>query len=244
MNLGVLILVAIPLAVYLLVLVFSARDFSAAGTHDAHAEPASHDALEAADQTRTDQAVIETPDQTIESAQDSAHEQNAPTPVADQTLTAEPGTTVTAVGMIAQTQTLSPDEPSSPVESSVLAQASPTENAMTEAQTPPSAITEQPADSADSSEPVPSPESQTASPPTTAQPTGATPPSGETSQVTENKGPQPVLSGQPLILPDDAPKYAFDYSGRLWVEKKRRGFFRQLRRPQLPPEDPENKSKR
>lgn len=43
-----------------------------------------------------------------------------------------------------------------------------------------------------------------------------------------------------LKLPDKAsPKYAFDYKGRLWVEKKNRGFFRQLRRPNLPPDEPQ-----
>ena len=43
----------------------------------------------------------------------------------------------------------------------------------------------------------------------------------------------------PVILPgDSSPKFVFDYRGRLWVEKKRKGFFRQLRRPQLPPDEP------
>jgi hypothetical protein len=43
----------------------------------------------------------------------------------------------------------------------------------------------------------------------------------------------------PLVLPDKgSPKYAFDYRGRLWVEKKHKSFFRQLRRPQIPPEEP------
>ncbi len=43
----------------------------------------------------------------------------------------------------------------------------------------------------------------------------------------------------PLRLPEKgSPKFVFDYRGRLWVEKKNRGFFRQLRRPQLPPDEP------
>ncbi|MBI4671293.1 MAG: hypothetical protein HY741_06450 [Chloroflexi bacterium] len=43
----------------------------------------------------------------------------------------------------------------------------------------------------------------------------------------------------PLEFPSKgSPKYAFDYRGRLWVEKKRKSFFRQLRRPQIPPEEP------
>ena len=40
------------------------------------------------------------------------------------------------------------------------------------------------------------------------------------------------------LAAEGAPKYIFDYRGRLWVEKKNRGFFRQLRRPQLPPDEP------
>ncbi|HZQ05304.1 MAG TPA: hypothetical protein VFD70_01905 [Anaerolineae bacterium] len=40
------------------------------------------------------------------------------------------------------------------------------------------------------------------------------------------------------VVPEVPPKYVFDYRGRLWVEKKNRGFFRQLRRPHLPPDDP------
>jgi hypothetical protein len=56
---------------------------------------------------------------------------------------------------------------------------------------------------------------------------------------------EPVLPPGPLELPDKgSPKYAFDYRGRLWVEKKRKGFFRQLRRPQLPPEEPPTTSER
>lgn len=46
-------------------------------------------------------------------------------------------------------------------------------------------------------------------------------------------------SAGPLQLPPTgSPKFAFDYRGRLWIEKKQKGFFRQLRRPQLPPEEP------
>lgn len=39
--------------------------------------------------------------------------------------------------------------------------------------------------------------------------------------------------------PADSPKYMFDYRGRLWVEKRRKDFFRRLRRPNLPPEKPQ-----
>lgn len=50
----------------------------------------------------------------------------------------------------------------------------------------------------------------------------------------------PILPEGPLILADKgSPKYAFDYRGRLWIDKKHKSFFRQLRRPRLPPEEPQ-----
>jgi hypothetical protein len=56
----------------------------------------------------------------------------------------------------------------------------------------------------------------------------------------ESIEPEPIVPEGPLVLPEKgSPKFAFDYRGRLWVEKKRKGFFRQLRRPQLPPEEPD-----
>ncbi len=56
---------------------------------------------------------------------------------------------------------------------------------------------------------------------------------------------EPTMPKGPVVLPNnEPPKYAFDYRGRLWVEKKNKGFFRILRRPQLPPEEPPNKSER
>jgi len=49
-----------------------------------------------------------------------------------------------------------------------------------------------------------------------------------------------ALSDGPLQLPEKgSPKFVFDYRGRLWVEKKNRGFFKALRRPQLPPDEPD-----
>ncbi len=54
-----------------------------------------------------------------------------------------------------------------------------------------------------------------------------------------------ILPEGPVQLPEKgSPKYAFDYRGRLWVEKKRKGFFRQLRRPLMPPDEPQNNSSR
>lgn len=46
----------------------------------------------------------------------------------------------------------------------------------------------------------------------------------------------------PLQFPEKgSPKFTFDYRGRLWVEKKNKRFFKQLRRPQLPPDEPESR---
>ncbi|GIL15986.1 MAG: hypothetical protein BroJett039_11590 [Chloroflexota bacterium] len=51
---------------------------------------------------------------------------------------------------------------------------------------------------------------------------------------------QADLSDSPLRFPEKgSPKFVFDYRGRLWVEKKNKGFFRRLRRPQLPPDEPD-----
>jgi hypothetical protein len=62
------------------------------------------------------------------------------------------------------------------------------------------------------------------------------PAKAEPAQVPlQQKG--PASSAPPASLDSEPPKYVFDYQGRLWVEKKKRGFFRQLRRPKLPPED-------
>jgi hypothetical protein len=37
-----------------------------------------------------------------------------------------------------------------------------------------------------------------------------------------------------------APRFTLDYSGRLWIDRRRKGFFRRIRRRQpLPPHEPE-----
>ncbi len=65
------------------------------------------------------------------------------------------------------------------------------------------------------------------------------------TKALEADEPEPILPEGPIQLPEKgSPKYAFDYRGRLWVEKKNKGFFRQLRRPLLPPDDPQNNSNR
>ena len=40
------------------------------------------------------------------------------------------------------------------------------------------------------------------------------------------------------LYPDGPPQFQLDYSGKLWIDRKHKGFFRSLRRPHLPPEEP------
>lgn len=63
--------------------------------------------------------------------------------------------------------------------------------------------------------------------------------SAENSDTLEDDEADALPDG-PLQLPEKgSPKFVFDYRGRLWVEKKNRGFFKALRRPQLPPDEPD-----
>jgi len=63
--------------------------------------------------------------------------------------------------------------------------------------------------------------------------------SAENSDALEDDEADALPDG-PLQLPEKgSPKFVFDYRGRLWVEKKNRGFFKALRRPQLPPDEPD-----
>lgn len=82
-------------------------------------------------------------------------------------------------------------------------------------------------------------ENLSAEPNQAVEPTAAAaPPSAPEPEPDEDEA---ILSGEPLILPSKgSPKFAFDYRGRLWVEKKNKGFFKQLRRPQLPPDEPQS----
>lgn len=67
----------------------------------------------------------------------------------------------------------------------------------------------------------------------------------DAAESKETAEPLPVSPEGPVVFPSKGtPKYAFDYRGRLWVEKKQKSFFRQLRRPLLPPEDPPSNSGR
>ncbi len=40
------------------------------------------------------------------------------------------------------------------------------------------------------------------------------------------------------LYPDGAPQFKLDYSGKLWVDKRRKGYFKTLRRPNIPPDEP------
>lgn len=78
-----------------------------------------------------------------------------------------------------------------------------------------------------------------------AQTVSTAPDEPSTAEPPEADQPEPELPAGPLEFPSrGSPRYAFDYRGRLWVEKKHKGFFRQLRRPQIPPEEPPSNSGR
>ncbi len=40
------------------------------------------------------------------------------------------------------------------------------------------------------------------------------------------------------IYTDGSPQYRFDYQGRLWVEKKKKGLFQVIKDPKIPPDQP------
>lgn len=40
------------------------------------------------------------------------------------------------------------------------------------------------------------------------------------------------------LYPKGPPRYTLDYRGRLWIDKKQKGLFRTVRRPNLPPDEP------
>lgn len=247
MNLFVLILIAIPLVLYLVVLVFSSRDFDPGETTVSHADESAPVRGEQTGHLAEQETVSATPSDVAETAvldddklarsepgaNESAHAEVAVSvapslvvAVVDEPTSAE---AENAEELVADVVASEPEQPAAAngaaagIQDAEPAPPPAVETAAVLAETIPSepAISESPQAKVETTEPG----------------TSAEPPSKR-----EDESPQPILSGQPLILPEDAPKYAFDYRGRLWVEKKRRGFFRQLRRPQLPPEDPTDKS--
>lgn len=217
MNLLFVVIVAIPLGLYLLVLIASTRDFSPDGTPSTHSAdpvaptftdviqaaavaPVSSEDTRAAESAVTEPSRIEEPSVTAQDPNNSVAE----VATADNTPISA-GTEVEAVVIPASRE---PGPESTDIVPTALDQ-----EIAPNAQPPSPATPEQTAESN----------------------------STDVSPQADHDAPsEPILSGQPLILAQDAPKYAFDYRGRLWVEKKRRGFFRQLRRPQLPPDDPTN----
>ncbi len=50
--------------------------------------------------------------------------------------------------------------------------------------------------------------------------------------------PREEPSGIWKLYPDGPPQYKLDYRGNLWIDKKRKSFFKPLRRPNIPPEEP------
>lgn len=206
MNLEFLILIAIPLGLYLLVLIAWTRDFSPDG--ELSPQPVA--------------AVVST---TTEVIQDAAV---ASVTVADTHIEEPAVTAPDTNNSVADMATTDDATPSADTE--LISVVSPESREPTPEPTNlVSAALEQ--EIAPNGQPA-----SPAAPQQTAEPNSP----GVSPQADHDDPSEPILSGQPLILPGDSPKYAFDYRGRLWVEKKRRGFFRQLRRPQLPPDDPTN----
>ena len=69
---------------------------------------------------------------------------------------------------------------------------------------------------------------------TTAESTPTSTTADETSTTKKSRRRRRKIK-QPLE--EAAPRYAFDYTGRLWVQKNQRGFFRRVKKPNLPPEE-------
>lgn len=202
-----MILIAIPLGVYLLVLMFSTRDFSPDGKSETRAAEPLHDEPDPVAPETAEASMTALPPGVVETvviAQDGITPES-PTAIAQESNQPDADASIAPAALVTQAEHPAPDDPIRPIESTTIAH----------------------------------------SIPEATEKSSATSAATNLVQAGDEDESQPILSGQPLILPGkDAPKYAFDYRGRLWVEKKRRGFFRQLRRPQLPPDDPTNNSGR
>lgn len=235
MNITFLILIALPLGVYLLALLLQTREI---GAEDKPRERAQNAAVVLADESVVvetvapgmDERAVNEPSASIEIQETVSP--NAPAPIAAsaapdviethsvivQELASAPDAKETRVDAVAERV----DAPVSETQSSErveLATASDDARASVETALTEILPTQEINRTADDTEKI--------APVVVAQ---------ESIDETE---PEPILPEGPVILPEKgSPKFTFDYRGRLWIEKKRKGFFRQLRRPQLPPEDP------
>jgi len=217
-------LVVAPLAIYLIILVFSLQDIK---DETAPADDNSNSAEEIAEIATISEAPAEptaglpastTASRADEMISETRYAEALPEPVVGNTPPNAPSKTFapTATHVLDQ---ITPDETS--------------ENVAPRSETAPAEL-------------LPEASEQTAPPPehTTVEmiiTPSATDEQGEKIQDDENIEELLDTDG-PLLLPGKgSPKFTFDYRGRLWVEKKRKSFFRQLRRPQLPPDEPESR---
>jgi hypothetical protein len=201
-----LFLIALPLAVYLVVLLFATRDL----------EPATQDEDKRASELPSQDALA------VEAIQLS--ETAAERPSARESLASE---SIAAPNLAPEMHVK--ENLSAPAALTTLASALDAERVepRVEQEPPPQLSPPEPRAKQDSTPSTPSASELTSEPPLQAELAAAD------SDL--------ILPEGPLQFPDKgSPKYAFDYRGRLWVEKKRKSFFRQLRRPQIPPEEPQS----
>jgi hypothetical protein len=223
-DIAFLILVAAPLAIYLIILAFSLQDIKG---ENAPADDNPNSAKEDGEITTISETLAEPtivlPTSTAASRVDEflsemQHPEALPEPVVEKTPPNAPSETLVPTAMRIPAQ-ITADET--------------TENVAPRSETKPVELVPE------ASEPTaPPPEHSTAE--LIITPTA---PDELAENVQDDENIEELLDADgPLQLPGKgSPKFTFDYRGRLWVEKKRKSFFRQLRRPQLPPDEPESR---
>ncbi len=227
MNTEFLIVIVIPLGVYLIILLYNTRTFNPTELPvPAAPETTNDEETVALTETRTaeEHASLCAPapiSQADEPPQDLIAEQDLTTELAETApAPAERALELTAESSQTETETARLEPIAPPAEN---ANTAPALLEHTTRQDEPTALDETNAE------------------PETHSTASARQEDSATVAAIETIEPEPLLPEGPLQLPEKgSPKFAFDYRGRLWVEKKRKGFFRQLRRPQLPPDEPQS----
>lgn len=214
MNTAFLILVAAPLGVYLIALIMATRDLGAGETADETGAP----------------VAMELP--AAESAQEAEFEAVHTVAPVQELTSNEPltGLQSDAGTVAASTWDLESDAVPFALETTAAENENPLTDAPTLLEVAPTQTPAQSETTVEKNETPVTAESETILPESASSVTSQ--PDDETLEPDQ----EPL---GPLEFPSKgSPKYAFDYRGRLWVEKKRKSFFRQLRRPQIPPEEP------
>lgn len=246
-NLTFLFFIALPLGVYLIILVFQTRDFGDGdGLEQTHAPM---HAPVSAEPTLSHSHAPEV----AEPMYEAVAVVPVSTPALDQETTLVPSDAPTAAQAVSLVRIIPDSSPEIATAAGVVPpQSAPSDHTAPVEELPPTETVSAveptaPVAHADLSAvepeiaapPRPDLETTQSAPTNVSLPTPVPEPAkAETDDGTSDES-DPILPEGPVTLSDKgAPKYAFDYRGRLWVEKKRKGFFRQLRRPNLPPEDP------